>query len=112
MERIKIKQLWSDGHGVMDIARSLGCGKSKISRWIKRFKAAKKRNIPDEEAILSQPRSGAPIKITSPVKRTMVKYTEDKKKRSTAKIVKHVKRKHGLAVSAESVRKVLKGAGP
>ena len=107
--RLKIKSLYDQGFGVMDTTRQLvgTTTKNTVQKWFAKFK---EENKPDEEIILSQPRSGAPRKATTPVKKAIIKFTKGKRKRSIRKNVKNLKAK-GITIGKDAVASVLKQAG-
>lgn len=106
--RLKIKTLSDQGFGVMDITRQLaGPTRKTVSYWFKKFEEEDKD---DEFIVLSEPRSGAPVKVTTPVKKQIIKFTKNKRKRSTRKNVKALKAK-GIVLSRPTVMTVLKDAG-
>ena len=106
--RLKIKALFDQGFGVLDTTRQLaGPTRKTVSNWFQKFEAQDKA---DEDIVLSQPRSGAPPKVTTPVKKQIIKFTKDKRKHSVRKNVKALKAK-GIALSRPTVALVLKDAG-
>jgi len=100
--------MWRLGYRVMDIVRdaSVHSNRIQVAKWIKRFEKAKAQGVPDEAAVLSQPRSGRPPTVTPSVKNMMLKYCQGKRKRSTRRCAKWLRGK-GITVSHESVRKHL-----
>lgn len=105
---MRIKTLHDLGYGVMDISRDskVSMHRNSIGQWIKRFEEAAAKNIPDEQAVLSQPRSGAPVKATKLVQNKIIKHAKGKRKRGTRKVVKWLHGK-GIDVSRSTVRRVL-----
>lgn len=107
--RLKIKGLYDQGFGVMDTTRQLpGTHRNVVSRWFDKFRASEDKA--DEDIVLSQPRSGAPPKATTPVKKQIIKFTKGKRKRSLRKNVENLKAK-GISLSKSTVAGVLNNAG-
>jgi len=77
----------------MDITRKVPCNKNTASLWIKRFEEGEKKEEHEEEFVLSQPRSGAPPKVTTTVKKLIVQYCKGKRKRSTSMCAKWLRGK-------------------
>jgi len=90
--RLKTKSLYDQCFGVMDTTRQLvgTTTKNTVQKWFAKFK---EENKPDEEIILSQPRSGAPREATTPVKKAIIKFTKGKRKRSIRKNIKNPRQK-------------------
>src|SRR4051794_36522337 len=55
--RTKIKALWEQGMTWRAIAKTVGCGPATVARWVLKFKEAKDARIPDNIAVLDEPRS-------------------------------------------------------
>ena len=92
----------------MDVVRESGCGEKQVSR----LKAKKLANpeMPDEELVLSQERSGRPLKATPKVTKMVIQMMKNKKKKSSRRTSKALKKK-GIDLSPRSVRRILKDAG-
>ena len=63
--RTKIKALWEQGTTQRGIAETLGCSLAMVARWVHKFKDAKDAGIPDNIAVLDEPRCGAPTKLNN-----------------------------------------------
>jgi hypothetical protein len=101
--------MWRQGFNPTDISRDVNVfsDRSQVSRWIKKFKKAEAEGVADEEAVLSQPRSGRPTTATTPViKKKVLKHVKDKRKRSLRKTSAWLKKK-GIEASYEAVRRIL-----
>lgn len=93
----------------MDIVRdaNVSFDQAKVSKLIKKFKEAEEEGLPDEEIVLSQPRTGRPKTATaSNVEKKVVKRVKDKRKRSLRKTSKWLKGK-GIKSSKTSVARIL-----
>ena len=77
-KRIKIKALWERGDSQRQIAKAVGCNLTTVERWISRFKDTEEDSVPENVAVLDQPRSGAPPKITKSIGKAILKFTEGK----------------------------------
>ena len=94
----------------MDICRdaNVHSNQSQVSRIIKRLKESAEEGLPDEEAVLSQPRSGRPkTATTSTVEKEVLTRVKNQRKRPLRKTSAWLKRK-GIKASKESVRQILK----
>ena len=101
--------MWRQGYRVMDIVRdaNVSFDQAKVSKLIKKFKEAEEEGLPDEEIVLSQPRTGRPKTATaSNVEKKVVKRVKDKRKRSLRKTSKWLKGK-GIKSSKTSVARIL-----
>jgi hypothetical protein len=61
--RTKIEALWgSKERRNVGSEKTVDCGLATVARWVHKFKDAKDAVIPDNIAVLDEPRCGAPTK--------------------------------------------------
>lgn len=108
VQRMRIKFLWDQGYSDTQISRdpSVNMSWQKVSKWTMRF--AEEAGKPDEELILSQPRSGRPKKVTSPIKEKIIMKVKGKRKQSLNKTLKWLKSLH-IDISKTTLRRSLWG---
>lgn len=107
--RLKVFNLIKLGYNNTDIARMSPMARSKVIKWRKRFEAEKGKT--EEEIVLSQPREGRPITVTtSPIRKKIIATHEGKRGHSTRKTAKTL-RSEGVQISRSSVQNVLQGSG-
>jgi len=61
--------LWEQGTTWRAIAKTVGCGRATVARWVHKFKEAKDAGIPDNIAVLDEPRLGASTKLTNSIEK-------------------------------------------
>lgn len=84
--RMNIKTLWELGWNDTEISRKVGCSRKTAYNWTSRFAEQEVgEDVSAEELVLSQPRSGAPKKISPSDEKKIVRYTKGKRKRSIRK---------------------------
>ena len=110
-KRIKIKALWERGDSQRQIAKAVGCNLTTVERWISRFKDTEEDSVPENVAVLDQPRSGAPPKITKSIGKAILKFTEVKTGRQAPVIKSHVYKKFGVTLTVQHIRLWLKAEG-
>jgi len=110
-KRIKIKALWERGDSQRQIAKAVGCNLTTVERWISRFKDTEEDSVPENVAVLDQPRSGAPPKITKSIGKAILKFTEGKTGRQAPVIKSHVYKKFGVTLTVQHIRLWLKAEG-
>ena len=76
------------------IAKTVGCGPATVARWVIKFKEAKDARIPDNIAVLDEPRPGAPTKLTKAIGKAIIKFTEGKCNRHLSAIRVHIQRRY------------------
>ena len=101
--RTKIMALWEQ----RGIAKTVGCSKATVGRWVRKFKDAKDVGIPDNIAVLDEPRSGAPTKLTKAIGKAIVKFTEGKRNRHLSAIRVHVQRRFGVTLTPKRIEQYL-----
>ena len=109
--RIKIKTLWEHGDSQPRIAKTVGCSLSSVEKWVHKFKVAAEQGVPDKNAVVDNPRSGAPPKITKTICKAILTFTEGKCDRQAPAIKRHVNKKFGVSLDVSYIRKWLKKQG-
>ena len=109
--RTKIMALWEQGTTQRGIAKTVGCGLATVARWVHKFKDAKAAGIPDNIAVLDEPRLGAPTKLTKAIGKAIVKFTEGKRNRHLSAIRVHVQRRFGVTLTPMRIEQYLLGGG-
>ena len=109
--RTKIKALWEQGMTQRAIAKSVGCGIATVARWVHKFKEAKHAGIPDNIAVVDEPRAGAPTKLTNSIGKAIVKFTESKRSRQLSAIRTHVQRRFGVVLTRMRIEQYLSAQG-
>lgn len=110
-KRIKIKALWEEGYSQRQIAASVKCSLATVETWIKRFKEAEAKGIPENIAALDKPRPGANPKITNTVGKAILKYAEGRTGRTAPVIKSHIYNKFGVTLSERRIQQWLKAEG-
>ena len=105
--RTKIMALWEQGTTQRGIAKTVGCGLATVARWVHKFKDAKAAGIPDNIAVLDEPRLGAPTKLTKAIGKAIVKFTEGKRNRHLSAIRVHVQRRFGVTLTPMRIEQYL-----
>jgi hypothetical protein len=94
----------------MDISRDVNVHSNhcQVSRVVKRLEKAEEEGLPEEEAVLSQPRSGRPkTATTSTVEKRVLTHVKGKRKRSLRNTSSWLK-SQGIKASKDSVGRILK----
>jgi transposase len=105
--RTKIMALWEQGTTQRAIAKTVGCGLATVARWVHKFKDAEDAGIPDNIAVLDQPRPGAPTKLTKAIGKAIVKFTEGKRNRHLSAIRVHIQRRFGVTLTPKRIEQYL-----
>ena len=89
------------------IAKTVGCGLATVAGWVCKFKQAKDAGVSDNIAVLDKPRLDAPTKLTKPIGRVIVKFTEGKRNRHLSAIRVHVQRRFGVTLTCKTIQQYL-----
>jgi len=109
--RTKIKALWEQGVKQRAIAKTVGCNLATVARWAHKFKEAKDAGIPDNIAVLDEPRCGAPTKLTNSIGKAIIKYTEGKRNRHLPAIRTHIQRRYDVTLTTQRIEQFLRASG-
>lgn len=109
--RTKIKALWEQGVKQRAIAKTVGCNLATVTRWVHKFKEAKDAGIPDNIAVLDEPRCGAPTKLTNSIGKAIIKYTEGKRNRHLPAIRTHIQRRYDVTLTTQRIEQFLRASG-
>ena len=93
------------------IAKTVGCGPATVARWVLKFKEAKDARIPDNIAVLDEPRPGAPTKLTKVIGKAIIKFTEGKCNRHLSAIRVHIQRRFGVVLTRGRIEQYLIAQG-
>jgi len=109
--RTKIKALWEQGVKQRAIAKTVGCNLATVARWVHKFKEAKDAGIPENIAVLDEPRCGAPTKLTNSIGKAIIKYTEGKRNRHLPAIRTHIQRRYYVTLTPQRIEQFLRASG-
>ena len=93
------------------IAKTVGCGPATVARWVLKFKEAKDARIPDNIAVLDEPRPGAPTKLTKAIGKAIIKFTEGKCNRHLSAVRVHIQRRFGVVLTRGRIEQYLIAQG-
>ena len=107
---MRVKVLWEQGYSDLEISRDpmVNMVRQVVYKWTRRFEEDKDKA--DEEIVLSQTRSGRPLKATTALGKKITKHVKGKRRKSVRKVATWLQ-STGYDLGRETVRKVLKKAG-